>query len=248
MFYISYSVRAGCNSELKETKATVVAGDISDDVSVEADLIARTSSRHSSPQKKVTILNQDSLVLTENEVIDSGDMFSEKFEKNGETLEEKPEEKSEEMDLEWIKENLNLYYTDEEIHQTALVVQGEDLMAHSQTVWSAHVWVILGRVGTTGFAQNDSIIGILSAEGQFDAYTDDNLAMEVDPEVEWIVRDVFARKILEDRGASEEVVGRTMPATHLFLKAGGGLYNVFYRYCWDDIYDPFDSPYNPYDN
>lgn len=154
----------------------------------------------------------------------------------------------EHIDLEWVKEHLYLYYTDEEIRQTGQIVQAEDLIADSQTVWSAHVWVILGRVGASGFEQNDSIIGILSARNQFSTYTEDSLSKEVDPRIDWIVRDVFARKILEDMGAPEEDVGRTMPATHLFFKASGGIYNYFYRYCWGDQYDPFDAPHNPYDN
>lgn len=165
------------------------------------------------------------------------------------TAEEFGEKIAEELiDLEWVKEHLYLYYTDEEIRQTGQIVQAEDLIADSQTVWSAHVWVILGRVGASGFEQNDSIIGILSARNQFSTYTEDSLSKEVDPRIDWIVRDVFARKILEDMGAPEEDVGRTMPATHLFFKASGGIYNYFYRYCWGDQYDPFDAPYNPYDN
>ena len=159
-------------------------------------------------------------------------------------------EVGEELTLEWVKEHLLDYYTEEEIRQTTLIVMGEDLVAYSNTVWSAHVWVILGRVGASGFAHNDTIIGVLSAPYQFSTYTESNLSKEVDPDVEWVVRDVFARKILEDNGAPEAVVGRTVPKTHLFFdnRDDNPFYNEFYRYCWGDIYDPFDSPYNPYDN
>lgn len=154
------------------------------------------------------------------------------------------------LTLDWVKAHLLLFYTAEEIRQTTLIVMAEDLVAYSDTVWSAHVWVILGRVGTTGFANNGSIIGILSAKNQFSTYNSENLSKEPNPDVEWIVRDVFARKILEDYGLPEEVVGRTMPKTHLFFddRDSNHFYNEFYRYCWGDIYDPFDSPYNPYDN
>ena len=152
------------------------------------------------------------------------------------------------IDLDWVKAHLLDYYTEEEILTTTLVVQGEDEMAHSKTVWSAHVWVVLGRVGTTGFEQNYSIMGILSARNQFDAYCASCLSAEPNPDIRWVVEDVFARKILEDMGRPPEEVGRTMPATHLFFKAGGGRYNIFYRYCWGDSYDPFDAPFNPYDD
>ena len=148
--------------------------------------------------------------------------------------------------LEEIKENLNLYYTDDEILYTTLIVQAEDLVAHSQTIWSAHAWVILGRVGAPGFGA-DSIIEVLSKPGQFSTWCTKCLVAEPNPEVEEIVRDVFARKILENLGFSEREVGRTVPATHLFFdNRDGDLYNEFYRFCWWDRYDPFMAPYNPY--
>lgn len=150
------------------------------------------------------------------------------------------------LDLNWVKEHLDQYYTDEEIRLTTLIVQAEDLIAHSDTIWSAHVWVILGRVGAPGFDAN-SILEVLSAPGQFSTWCTKCLSVEPVPEVEAIVRDVFARKILEDMGEPEWVVGRTVPATHLFFdNRNGDLYNEFYRYCWGDVYDPFSSPYNPY--
>ncbi|MBR3144088.1 hypothetical protein IKF12_02725 [Candidatus Saccharibacteria bacterium] len=158
------------------------------------------------------------------------------------------EEKDPKQNLEWIKENLYLYYTDEEIRLTTLIVQAEDLIAWSDTIWSAHVWVILGRVGAPGFGAN-SIIEVLSKPGQFSTWCTKCLLAEPNPEVEEIVRDVFARKILEDMGAPEWEVGRTVPATHLFFdNRNGDLYNEFYRYCWGDCYDPFQAPYNPYSN
>lgn len=150
--------------------------------------------------------------------------------------------------LEWIKGHLYLYYTDEEIRLTTLIVQAEDLIAWSDTIWSAHVWVILGRVGAPGFGAN-SIIEVLSKPGQFSTWCTKCLLAEPNPEVEEIVRDVFARKILEDMGAPEWEVGRTVPATHLFFdNRDGDLYNEFYRFCWGDRYDPFQAPYNPYSN
>ena len=151
-----------------------------------------------------------------------------------------------EMTLEWIKEHLYLFYTDDEVLYTTLIVQGEDLIAQSETIWSAHVWVILGRVGAPGFGAN-SIIEVLSKPGQFATWCAKCLSEEPNPEVEEIVRDVFARKILEDLGFSEREVGRTVPATHLFFdNRDGDLYNEFYRFCWGDQYDPFSAPYNPY--
>ena len=151
-------------------------------------------------------------------------------------------------DLAWVKEHLYLFYTDEEIRQTTLIIQAEDLIAQSQTIWSAHAWVIVGRVGALGFDAN-SIIEVLSKPGQFATYTAECLSAEIVPEVEWVVRDVFARKVLEDMGASPAEVGRTVPATHLFFdNRDGDYYNEFYRYCWGDRYNPFEAPYNPYSN
>ncbi|MBR6505554.1 hypothetical protein IKT18_01785 [Candidatus Saccharibacteria bacterium] len=160
------------------------------------------------------------------------------------------EDAKEYADLDWIKAHLDRYYTEEEIRQTTQIIMAEDLVAYSDTIWSAHAWVIVGRVGASGFANNDTIIGVLSAKNQFSTYTTANLSVEPDPRVEWIVRDVFARKVLEDMGAPEWEVGRTVPKTHLFFdnRDDNPYYNEFYRYCWGDIYDPFSSPYNPYDN
>ena len=150
--------------------------------------------------------------------------------------------------LGWVKANLDQFYTAEEIRQTSLIVEAEDLVAYSYTIWAAHVWVVLNRVGAPGFKQNGSIIGVLSAPGQFTTYKKKNLEKAVNSDIEWLVRDVFARKVLEDWGASPETVGRTLPATHKFFKASGGKYDYFYEKCWKGRYDPFSSPFNPYDN
>jgi hypothetical protein len=150
--------------------------------------------------------------------------------------------------LDFINRHLGLFYTDEEIRQTTLIVQAENGGANSDTIWSAHVWVVLNRVGTKGFAQNDSIIGILSAKRQFYTYKKSNLEKAVDPRVEKIVRDVFSRKILEDIGGTPKQVGRTVPSNCYFFKASGGKYNAFYLKCWANRVNPFDSAYNPYNN
>lgn len=153
------------------------------------------------------------------------------------------------FDLDWVKENLNKWYTDEEIRQTGCIVQAEDIIANSDTIWSAHVWCILDRVGAPGFSGNDSIIGILSAPRQFDTYTSSNLSKAVDPSIDWIVRDVFARKVLENYGAPSEVVGRTLPPEYHYFRAGGGIYNRFWTsWAGGAEYDPFSAPHNPYSN
>ena len=148
----------------------------------------------------------------------------------------------------FINKHLSLFYTDEEIRQTTLVVQAENGRANSDTILSAHAWVVLNRVGTKGFANNESIIGILSAKNQFYTYRKSNLSKAVDTKIETVVKDVFSRRILEKIGGTPKQVGRTVPSNCYFFKASGGKYNAFYLKCWYDRISPFDSLYNPYDN
>ena len=148
-----------------------------------------------------------------------------------------------------IKDNLNTWYSEEEIREVTLIVQAEDEIAFSDTIWAAHVWCILDRVGCPGFENNETIHGVLSAPNQFTTWTEENLAKTPNPDIEKIVRDVMARKVMEDAGASEETVGRTLPShIHFFNMDGVTRYNHFYEWCWGGEYNPFDSPYNPYDN
>jgi|GEM_PF-2515758 len=153
------------------------------------------------------------------------------------------------MDLDWIKENLHFWYAEDEIREVSLIVKAEAEVCQSDTEWAAHVWVILSRVGTPGFEQNDSIHGILTAPHQFPTYTAENLAAEENPDIRRIVIDVMARFVLEEHGAPEAMVGRVMPRSHLFWDCNeDNTHNIFYKYCWGDPYDPHDAPYNPYSN
>jgi len=152
--------------------------------------------------------------------------------------------------LELIKEHLGEYYTDEDIRLACCMLQTEDWVAHSQTIWSAHIWVLVDRLNQPGFEQNDSLTGLLTARSQFWVNEYD----EIDPEIDWIVRDVLARKILEDLGYPEEDVGRTLPPEYRFFNktTSSDIYNAFYARCnsdgWGEPYDPFDAPFNPYEN
>ena len=204
------------------------------------------------PVKKNVILTETETIpevdLTELTVYELEPQMTEAWKEFRQKMAELGVDVPAEMTLEWIKEHLYLFYTDDEVLYTTLIVQGEDLIAQSETIWSAHVWVILGRVGAPGFGAN-SIIEVLSKPGQFSTWCEKCLSAEPDSRVEAVVRDVFARKVLEDMGAPEWEVGRTIPATHLFFdNRDGDLYNEFYRFCWGDVYNPFSAPYNPYDN
>ena len=151
--------------------------------------------------------------------------------------------------LDYIRENLNYWFSDYEIRIVTLIVMAEDWIAQSDTIWAAHVWCILDRVGCAGFVHNADILDVLSDTTQFPTWTAENLAKEPEPAVEEIVRDVMARFVYEKNGASEEEVGRVLPSdVHFFNLDGVTKYNHFYEWCWGGEYDPFSSPYNPYEN
>lgn len=155
------------------------------------------------------------------------------------------------LTLDDIKANINNWYTDEEIDKVALMVRGENGDYSSETIWSAHVWTVLNRLGKKGFTGSDSILGIIYS-GAFDAVTrcPENMEKPVREDIREIVVDVFARKVYEDMGAPEEKVGRTLPEEFTFFRNEelSDVRNHFY----DDWrkganeYDPFNAPYNPY--
>lgn len=153
------------------------------------------------------------------------------------------------LTLEDIKEHLYLWFSDYEVKIVTLIVMAEDWIAQSKTIWAAHVWCILDRVGCPGFVNNQDIYAVLSDTSQFPTWTPENLSKEPRAEVEWVVRDVMARFVLEQMGASPETVGRTLPAdVHFFNTDGVSKYNRFYYdWHWTNEYDPFSSPFNPYE-
>lgn len=152
--------------------------------------------------------------------------------------------------LELIKEHLDEYYTAEDIYLACCMLQTEDWVAHSQTVWSAHIWVLVNRLNQSGFEQSDSLTGLITARNQF--WVDDY--SEIDPEIDWIVRDVLSRSVLEGMGYPEGDVGRTLPPEYRFFNkaTNSDIYNAFYARCtsdgWGEPYDPFSAPFNPYEN
>lgn len=153
------------------------------------------------------------------------------------------------LSLDDVKACLNIWYSEQDVLETTLIVQAEDEIAFSDTIWAAHVWLILDRVGCDGFVNNQNIHAVLSDSSQFSTWTEENLSKTPNPDIEWVVRDVFARKILEDAGAIPEAVGRVLPNDiHFFNTDHVSKYNHFYKWCWGGEYNPFDSPYNPYEN
>ena len=74
------------------------------------------------------------------------------------------------LTLEDIIANIATWYSEEEINEIARMVAGENGNFESETIWSAHVWAVLNRLGKKGFAGSESITGVLYS-GEFDAVT-----------------------------------------------------------------------------
>ena len=154
------------------------------------------------------------------------------------------------LTLEDIVTNIATWYSEEEINEIARMVAGENGNFESETIWSAHVWVVLNRLGKKGFAGSESITGVLYS-GEFDAVTlhPENMVKLVREDIRAVVVDVLARGIYESMGAPEEKVGRTLPEEFAFFRNEEfrDAYNHFYD-DWNEghEYDPFSAPYIPY--
>ncbi len=152
--------------------------------------------------------------------------------------------------LRWVKNNIYLYFTEEEIREVTLVIQGEDEVSGSETEWAAHAWVILTRLNHPGFKHNDTIHDVLTAPGQFAAY-EKSMHMTPNPDIGRVVVDVMARYILEQSGFDSEEAGRVIPATHLYWNGNTtGTHNLFYASSSHrgEPYEPTKDALNtPYD-
>ena len=158
---------------------------------------------------------------------------------------------SAEEQLRWIKNNIFLYFTEEEIQEMTLVIQAEDEISQSNTEWAAHAWVILTRLHHPGFAGSDTIHGVLTAPGQFTTYGH-AMGMTPNPDIGRVVIDVMARYILEQVGFTGEDVGRVVPETHLYWNGNSsGTHNLFYASSSHrgDPYEPIKdaADITPYD-
>ena len=152
--------------------------------------------------------------------------------------------------MRWVKNNIYLYFTEEEIREVTLVIQGEDEVSGSETEWAAHAWVILTRLNHPGFKHNDTIHDVLTAPGQFAAY-EKSMHMTPNPDIGRVVVDVMARYILEQSGFDSEEAGRVIPATHLYWNGNTtGTHNLFYASSSHrgEPYEPTKDALNtPYD-
>lgn len=153
------------------------------------------------------------------------------------------------LTLEDIVTNIATWYSEEEIDEIARMVAGENGNFESETIWSAHVWVVLNRLGKD-FAGSESITGVLYS-GAFDAVTlhPENMVKPVREDIRAVVVDVLARGIYESMGAPEEKVGRTLPEEFAFFR--NEEFRDAHNHFYDDWnggreYDPFSAPYNPY--
>lgn len=153
-------------------------------------------------------------------------------------------------DLAWVKDNYQLFFSAQDIDEMSRVIGFEDENSGSDTEWAAHAWAILSRLGRDGFAQNDSIHGLLTAPRQFSSV---NTALQypVNPDIREVVIDVVSRYILECNGYSATEVSRVVPASHVYWRAdGSGIHNTFYDH-YESNLKPFrpikDAVNTPYD-
>lgn len=112
-------------------------------------------------------------------------------------------------------------YSDADVDVIAKTVYGEALITHSDMEMAAVVWCILNRVDSEEDFFPDTIMEVVTQESQFHGYSESN---PVDPHIEWLVRDVLDRWVLEKAGA--EGVGRVLPKDYLYFW-GDGRHNHF---------------------
>lgn len=150
------------------------------------------------------------------------------------------------VELDWIKEHIWEYYAKVEVEKLTLMVTNEDVGSKSDTVFAADVWSVLNRQGQEGFSGSDDILGILYS-GEYDGVNSSKF--KPDAHVREIVIDVLARKVMEDMGAPEALVGRVLPKEYCYFRNED--FADWRNHYYDDWqggneYDPFAAPYNPY--
>ena len=152
--------------------------------------------------------------------------------------------------LSWTRENINDFFTDNEIDELTKVITHEDLICDSETEWAAHAWVMLTRLDDPRF-DGDTIHELITAENQIQNY-EEALALEVNEEIREVVVDVMARYILEKNSIYDaETIGRVIPAKYTYWRCNSdNTHNVFWT-SWSggDSYEPIkdSADFTPYD-
>ena len=135
-----------------------------------------------------------------------------------------------------------LYHYDEETYITmAKMLSGECGGVESMTERSGCGWIACNRVLDPRYP--DTIIAVITAEGQFTGYSPYNTYTEADYE---LAVDILERFYQEQHGATALEVGRTLPADYLYFH-GDGKHNYFKKTIHGDPYvfgsDELVSPY-----
>ena len=115
-----------------------------------------------------------------------------------------------------------LYHYDQETYITvAKMISGEAGGVESETERSACVWIACNRSLDPRYP--DSIIAVITKEGQFTGYSPYNNYTEADYN---LAVDVLERFYREQHGATALEVGRTLPADYFYFH-GDGEHNYF---------------------
>ena len=126
----------------------------------------------------------------------------------------------------------------DEVNALARTVWGEARGVPSKAEQAAVIWCILNRVDA-GYA--NSIIGVITAPGQFAGYSS---SYPVTDEFEELAKDVLIRWYKEKDGETD--VGRTLPQGYYYFNGSGG-HNWFRQEFRSSSYWDWSLP-NPYDS
>jgi len=129
-------------------------------------------------------------------------------------------------------------------------IASEDEIALAKMVWgeargcstteqAAAVWCVLNRVDSDDPYYPDTIIGVVSQQGQFEGYSPD---YPVEDGILALVQDVISRWQREKAGEAD--VGRVLPKEYLFFH-GDGVHNHFRIGFSDKAYWDWSLP-SPY--
>lgn len=130
-------------------------------------------------------------------------------------------------------------FSEYEIIQLAILIEGEGGGLASLTELSGIAWAVVNRIYSNRCPYND-VVGVITQKGQFDGYTIEGYYSE---RSYWMACDVLAR--YEKELAGEQNVGRTLPEEYIFFR-GDGEHNYFSveeggaAYVWGST---LESPY-----
>lgn len=138
------------------------------------------------------------------------------------------------------KPEYEIVLDDEVIDALSRMVYGETHGALSKTEMSACIWVVCNRADSW----NMSLMEVLEQPGQFVGY---KLSYPVTDEIRTLVIDVLTRWQIEQQGASEYEVCRTIPKNYYWWNGDAWCTHNIFRDAYDGYYNVWDwSLPNPY--